>query len=145
MIAVDTNILLRYLLADDDIQYKKAYTLIEEKSPVLITDVVLAETLWTLTGKRYNLDKDNICNVVRGLIGDGAFLFESNQVVWSALNNYEESISIRGKSLDFVDTLILNKSYLVAESKGVDLSGYYSFDKAVEQLVEQLKRAKKPK
>lgn len=140
MIAVDTNVLLRYLLADDDIQHKKAHTLIEEQRPVLITDVVLAETVWTLTGKRYSLGKDDICKVIRGLIGDGAFLFESNQVVWSALNDYQESFSIRGKSLDFVDALILNKSHLVAESKGVDLSGFYSFDKAVGQL----KGAKKP-
>lgn len=140
MIAVDTNVLLRYLLADDDIQHKKAQSLIENQRPVLITDVVLAETIWTLTGKRYNLDKEAICTVVRGLIGDGAFLFESNQVVWSALNDYEESTSIRGKTLDFVDALILNKSHLVAEIKGADLSGFYSFDKAIEQL----KGAKKP-
>ena len=61
-------------------------------------------------------------------------------MAWSALNDYEESTSLRGKSLDFVDALILNKSHLVAETKGADLSGFYSFDKAVEQL----NGAKKP-
>ncbi len=134
MIAVDTNVLLRYLLADDEIQHGKASGLIIEQRPVLITDVVLAETVWTLSGKRYSLNKVDISKIVRGLIGDGAFLFESNQVIWSTLNDYEEAVLVRGKSLDFVDALILNKSYFVAESKGIELSGFYSFDKAVEQL-----------
>ena len=56
MIAIDTNVLLRYLLADDAIQYRKAKVLIEARYPVLITDVVLVETVWTLAGRRYNLD-----------------------------------------------------------------------------------------
>ena len=55
MIAIDTNVLLRYLLADDDTQYKKARSIIEGKMPVLITDAVLAETVWALTGKRYKI------------------------------------------------------------------------------------------
>jgi len=88
VIAIDTNVLLPYLLADDDAQYKKARSLIEGKMPVLITDVVLAETVWTLTGKRYKLNKSSICEVVRVLIGDSAFKFESSQVVWSALMDY---------------------------------------------------------
>ena len=52
MIAVDTNILLRHLLGDDPIQAAKADKLINGKETVLITDVVLAETIWTLKGKK---------------------------------------------------------------------------------------------
>ena len=90
MIAIDTNVLLRYLLADDAAQYAKAKTLIKDQHPVLITDVVLAEAVWTLTGRRYNLDKAAVCAVVHGLIGDGAFIFESSHVIWSSLCDYEE-------------------------------------------------------
>jgi len=140
MIAIDTNVLLRYLLADDATQYAKANTIIKTQCPALITDVVLAETVWTLTGKRYNLDKAGVCTVVRSLIGDSAFLFESAQVIWSSLSDYEEAKPIRGKELDFVDSLIVNKSHFIAKNNGVSLSAFYSFDKAVEQL----KRAKKP-
>ena len=114
MIAIDTNVLLRYLLADDAIQYRKAKVLIEAHYPVLITDVVLVETVWTLAGRRYNLDKAAISGVVWGLISDGAFRFESFQVVWSALIDYQEAKPVRGKALDFADALIAHKADYVA-------------------------------
>ena len=140
MIAIDTNVLLRYLLADDEIQHRKAVAIIKRHSPVLITDVVLVEAVWTLTGKRYSLAKADICTVIRGLITDSSFLFEDNQVVWSSLNNYEESKPVKGKALDFADALIMNKASFVAENLGGPLSAFYSFDGAVEQF----KLAKKP-
>ena len=57
MIAVDTNVLLRYLLNDDAAQADMAANLIKGGDTVLITDVVLVETLWTLSGKKYRLNK----------------------------------------------------------------------------------------
>lgn len=134
MIAIDTNVLLRYLLADDARQYTKAKALITSQCPVLITDVVLVEAVWTLTGKRYNLNKVAICTVVRALVGDSAFVFENNQVIWSALCDFEEARPIRGKELDFADALIAHKSHKVAAERGSPLSGFYSFDGAVAQL-----------
>ena len=70
MIAVDTNFLLRYLLADDPGLLRRAKKLIASHKSALITDVVLAETVWTLTGKRYGFDTTQICGVVRALISD---------------------------------------------------------------------------
>jgi len=134
LIAIDTNVLLRYLLADDISQHTKAKYLIKSQHPVLITDIVLVEAIWTLTGKRYNFDKAAVCTVVRGLIGDGAFIFESSQVVWSALCDYEEARPVHGKELDFADALIANKSHFVARETGTSLAAFYSFDKAVVQL-----------
>ncbi|MCV6627263.1 MAG: type II toxin-antitoxin system VapC family toxin, partial [Cellvibrionaceae bacterium] len=134
MIAIDTNVLLRYLLADDASQYRKSKAVIEGQRPVLITDVVLSEAVWTLAGKRYSLDKNALCMVVRELIGDAAFCFESSQVVWSALMDYQESRVVRGKALDFADCLILNKARYLAEASGQELGVFYSFDKAVGKL-----------
>ena len=51
MIAIDTHVLLRHLLDDDNAQSGKAHTLLQKEEAVLITDVVLAETVWTLKGK----------------------------------------------------------------------------------------------
>ena len=135
MIAIDTNVLLRYLLADDAGQYRRSKKLIESKGPALITDVVLAETVWTLVGKRFGFDKTQICVVIRALIGDRSFGFEDSQTVWSALNDYEGSKTIRGKSLDFADALIARKSAFVVQGKTEKFEGFFSFDKAVEQLV----------
>ncbi len=135
MISIDTNVLLRYLLADDTGQYRRSKKLIESKGPVLIADVVLAETVWTLMGKRFGFDKTQICMVIRTLIGDGNFGFEDSQTVWSALNDYEGSKTIRGKSLDFADALIARKSVFVVQARAEKFAGFFSFDKAVEQLV----------
>ncbi len=133
MIAIDTNVLLRYLLADDALQHKNAKKLIE-KNKVLVTDVVLAETIWTLTGKKYSLSKEQVCEVLHSLLSDSGVYFESNQVVWSALQDFESSMKIQGKALDFADSLIVNKAHSVANSSNDSLEAFYSFDKAVSQL-----------
>ena len=134
MIAVDTNVLLRYLLKDDVRQHGRAAALILSQRPVLITDVVLVETLWTLSGKRYQLDRVSVGEVVRGLIGDAAFWFESSQVVWSALMDYQNTEPVRGKALDFADALIARKAQFVADSTGHTLKSVYSFDRVAQAL-----------
>lgn len=134
MIAIDTNVLLRYLLADHASQHQIAKKIISTRHPVLITDVVLAETIWTLTGKRYELDKAAICELVRGMIGDRAFCFENSQVIWSALMDYRDSKRIRGKALDFPDALIVRKAQRIADRDGQQLESFFSFDKALDQL-----------
>ena len=50
MIAVDTNVLLRYLLHDDEAQAVRADAVFDAGETVLVTDVVLVETMWTLSG-----------------------------------------------------------------------------------------------
>lgn len=87
-----------------------------------------------LTGNRYKLDKAVICEVVRALIGDAAFQFDSAQVVWSALMDYQDAMPVRGKHLDFADCLIARKAHYVAALDGDGLKSFYSFDKAVAQL-----------
>ena len=57
MIAIDTNVLLRYLLNDDQRQAAIADKLINGTDAVLITDIVLVESVWTLKGKKYQLNK----------------------------------------------------------------------------------------
>ena len=88
MIAVDTNVLLRRLLNDDATQAEKARRLFETEESVLVTDVVLAETIWTLMGKRYRAGKEALAAVVMGLLEERNVVFESRQAIWSALNDY---------------------------------------------------------
>lgn len=47
MIGIDTNVLLRYLLNDDKVQSPHATKLIQNCGTVLISNVVLAEAVWT--------------------------------------------------------------------------------------------------
>ena len=134
MIAIDTNVLLRYLLADDTRQHRLAVSVITSGNPVLLTDVVVVEALWTLAGKRYALGKPELCRVIRALIEDLSFTFEDSQAVWVALNDYENARPVRGKTLDFADALILHKAKRSVENRNMSFEGFFTFDQAARTL-----------
>lgn len=132
MISIDTNVLLRYLLCDDKTQAAKASRLINGSASVLITDVVLAETLWTLKGRKYRLDKTTMAGVIDSLFAEPNICFEDGQTVWRALNDYRaaKQVKVGGKrkGADFPDALIVNKAKYFATAKGETLNGVYTFD-----------------
>ena len=47
MIAVDTNVVVRFLTRDDEQQYEKSLKLFQEQD-ILILDTVILETEWVL-------------------------------------------------------------------------------------------------
>ena len=138
MIAIDTNVLLRYLLWDNKEQSAKADKLINGPAPVLIMDVVLSETLWTLKGKKYKLDKAAIIDVVNSLFEEANIRFEDGQTVWQALNDYRQAkpVKVGGKKkeADFSDALIVNKAKFCAVENGETLNGVYTFDLAAQAI-----------
>ena len=138
MIAVDTNVLLRYLLDDDAAQSKKASSIIAGNSNILITDIVLTETIWTLKGKKYNLDKESIIEFINTLFSEPNIIFEDGQTVWRALNDYKQAKTIKvgnkRKEADFPDALIINKALYVANTLNETLDGVYTFDLALQTL-----------
>ena len=138
MIAVDTNVLLRYLLDDDAGQSKKASSIIAGNSNILITDIVLTETIWTLKGKKYNLDKESIIKVINTLFSEPNIIFEDGQTVWRALNDYKQAKTIKvgnkRKVADFPDALSINKALYVANTLNETLDGVYTFDLALQML-----------
>ena len=85
MIAVDTNVLMRYLLRDDEAQAERARQVFECGERILVTDVVLAETLWTLAGRRYLVAKSDLVAVVDKLLQEPVVCFEDDEVIWNAL------------------------------------------------------------
>lgn len=133
MIAIDTNVILRYLLQDDEMQAQKANALFEGKEKMLVTDVVLVETLWTLKGKRYQLPKESLVEVLHHLIEEPNVVFEDGHAVWCALEDYikAESVKAGGKSkqADFSDALILNKSQRYGAKHKEAVGPLYTFDK----------------
>jgi predicted nucleic-acid-binding protein len=134
MIAVDTNVLLRRLLNDDEHQAKKASRIFNSSKIILITDVVLAETVWTLKGKRYNAQKEDIAAVVMSLLAEPNVVFESQQAVWSALNDYVQAQPIKTangiKLADFADALIVSKAKITAAARQEHYEATYTFDQA---------------
>jgi predicted nucleic-acid-binding protein len=138
MISIDTNVLLRYLLDDDKPQAKKAAALIACDDQVLITDVVLAETIWTLKGKRYGLTKESIVRVLHSLFEESNIVFESGQTVWRAINDYKNAKPVKSggkrKEADFPDSLIVNKALYTANKIGAKFNGAYTFDVAAQEI-----------
>ncbi len=134
MIAIDTNVLLRYLLEDDADQSSKATQLITNKQEVLITDVVLIEAIWTLRGKKYQLKKSELIAVIQALFQEPNIQFEDGQVVWQALNDYRKAKPVKGKEADFADALIVNKARYIASKQGQTFNGSYTFDLAAQKL-----------
>lgn len=143
MIAVDTNVLLRYLLQDDPAQSKQAAALITGDADALITDVVLVEALWTLKGKRYNLEKESIIKVINSLFEEPNIKFEDGQTIWRALSDYKNAKAVKSgekkKEADFPDALIINKARLTVSNAGFKFKGVYTFDVAAQEISGALK------
>lgn len=68
MIAVDTNVLLGYLLRADETQAEGSRRVLEPDERILITDVVLAESGWTMIGRRYRATRVDVTTVVERLL-----------------------------------------------------------------------------
>lgn len=142
MIAIDTNVLLRHILQDDYQQSPKASTLIEKHDCILITDVVLIETIWTLLGKKYQASFDDIIKLISDLLSDPVMSFENPQVIWQALNDFRadypatNTTGAKRKRPDFADALILNKAKHLAKEWEKTPCPLYSFDQGVLQMAE---------
>jgi len=138
MIAVDANVLLRRLLNDDPIQSDRARKLFEKHALILITDVVLAEVIWTLKGKRYKASKADIHRMVMSLLEESNVVFENQQVIWSALNEFINAPEFDGSdgkcSADFSDAVIIQKTKMLSAMWGETFDACYTFDRAVQRL-----------
>ena len=138
MVAVDTNVVLRYLLWDDPEQALKAARVINDSADVLITDVVLVETLWTLQGKKYKLNKSTLIKVVHALFSEPNIHFEDDQTVWRALNDFRQAKSVKvgnkQKTAGFADALVVHKAKFYAASKSKTLDAVYTFDTAAQAI-----------
>lgn len=138
MIAIDTNVLLRYLLQDDEQQANKATELILGTETVLVTDVVLTEAIWTLKGKRYNLSKEQMIDVIHALFVEPNLTFEDGQAVWGALKDFTNAKPIKSggktKQADFPDALIVNKAKRHGQLTKNEVSTIFTFDVAALEI-----------
>jgi predicted nucleic-acid-binding protein len=102
MIALDTNVLVRYLAQDDREQSALATSLIEEQlsvqNPGYVSGVVLAELHWVLS-RVYLVDRTRFADIARGLLSAQALHFDNVQAAWNALQAFEDGF-------DFVDALL---------------------------------------
>ena len=103
MIGLDTNVLVRYLVEDDEAQSRKAARLINEAvardEELFISDIVLCETVWVLSSA-YGLERAAIADALGSLLRARHVVFSASDQIASALAAYRTG---RG---DFADYLI---------------------------------------
>lgn len=71
-IAIDTNVLVRYLTWDDELQAAAAASAIESAGAVHISTIVLCETVWVLT-RAYRYKTTEIVPLIEQLVAAGEF------------------------------------------------------------------------
>ena len=92
MIGLDTNILLRLWLNDAPAQNRRIDELLAEyggtPGALLVSDVVLAEALWSLSSA-YGHDKPAQLKALLSLLEETAFAFEDRAVITQAVTMFE--------------------------------------------------------
>lgn len=103
MIALDTNVLVRYLVEDDPRQAAEAAALVdrivEGGDTLFLSDVVVCETVWVMSVS-YKIGRKEIAGVLRNLLRARHVTFRAADQLVRALAAYEA-----GKG-DFADYLI---------------------------------------
>lgn len=118
--AIDANIVIRYLLNDPEAS--RIEKLFNSKRNFLLTDVVLAEIVWTLHSF-YKWDRTKIAEVLSSLL----------QVKNIQVNNslLEKALEIFGRlNIDYVD------AYLASYAELEKLEGVCSLDRDFNKLKE---------
>lgn len=119
MVALDTNILVRYIMQDDATQAQQATKAIEALTAdkqAFISCIVLCEVNWVLRSA-YNISKEECLSTLNKIITVAAFDIEHIDCCLHALKAWQKG------NADFSDYLI----QAIAESKGYAIT--LSFDK----------------
>lgn len=132
MIGLDTNVVVRFIAQDDEIQSPVATRFISRLSreqPGFISAVVLAEITWVLS-RAYKASREDIAKAVEGMIRSAELIVENAEAVYRALGVYQASTSV-----EFADALIAQTAALAGAKETV------SFDrKAAAELGMRLLR-----
>lgn len=103
MLGIDTNVLVRFLVRDDDTQFEKARKLFKREVAaghrVFVNQLVLMETEWVLRS-RYVVPKNQIIEVISGLLNATDVQFEDEPAIEEALFIWKDATA------DFADCLI---------------------------------------
>lgn len=114
-IAIDTNVLVRLLVRDDEAQYAAAQRLVAQtavtEEPVLILLCALLETEWVLRS-RYKLDKASIAGAFTALLESGDVEFEHPPSVEEALY-----VWVQHPAAEFADCLLTARAAHLGRSR----------------------------
>jgi len=117
---VDTNIILRFLLDDNQEMSNKAADIIT-KNQVFLLEEVLAEVVYVLE-RVYKLSKIDLVGIIQEFISYSNIIVDNQDVIDLALITYQQN------SLDFVDCIL----YSYSRCRNAKI---YTFDKKLEKCI----------
>lgn len=124
MIALDTNVLVRFLVEDDPLQSDRAAGLVERVveagDRLFVSEVVMCELVWVLKGA-YGFRRQQIADTLADLLRARHLVFSGNDRLWRALRAFDAG---RG---DFADYVILE------QARGADCDAVATFDRALQK------------
>jgi predicted nucleic-acid-binding protein len=121
VLAIDTNVIVCYLVGDDHDQFLRARRLLE-REPVFVADTVLLECEWVLRSG-YGFDARTIVEALRAFAGLPTVVLESPERAAAALTRREQG-------MDFADALHL--------AGAADCDAFLTFDRRLAKAATQL-------
>lgn len=106
MIGIDTNILVRILVKDNEEQANLVLDFIKQNtSPIVINSIIFCELVWVLESC-YNYSKEEIVEGLLHVLKIKQFLIPEKEIIKQSLNLYRQT------KIDFSDVLIGYKNKL---------------------------------
>lgn len=118
---VDTNILIRHLTGDPPTMAARATGYLEAESELLLTDLVVAETVYVLESF-YDVPRKQVAEAMRSLVGFSSVVTVDPALLLRTLEIYETH------GLDFAE------SYLVACAETTGVNRVASFDRSIDRV-----------
>ncbi len=116
MIGLDTNVVVRFLAQDDEVQSPIATRFMAKltrERPGFISAVVLAEMTWVLS-RAYKASREDIAKAVEGLLRSAELIVENAEAAYRALGAYQASTTA-----EFADALIAQTASLAGANETV--------------------------
>lgn len=126
IVAIDANIIIRYLLKDNEEFYSLVNNFFEEvfsgKKTAYVLQSILAEVIYVFT-KFYKIDKKQVVEILEELLSNRNIKIQDKDITINAIHLFKTN------NIDFVDCL------LCAYSKEMEI---FSFDKKLNKCVKEV-------
>lgn len=122
MVLIDTNIIVRILLNDNPLLFKRAKELIEKEEEVLVLDPIVFEVFYVLENKIYNTPKNEAVLSVRRFLKQKKVFLENKELIELTLEKYS------------TNNISIPDSYLLARSE-LNNNKLLTFDKKLNKLL----------
>jgi predicted nucleic-acid-binding protein len=117
----DTNVLVRHLTGDPPEQASRATDFLRDAEALVLADVIFAEAVYVLESF-YELERDQVAELMRAVIGFPAIIVLDASVLLRALEVYET------QRIDFAE------AYLVACAEASGVGAVASFDRSIDRV-----------